>query len=76
MSQYGQYYWCVETRDEEIHFHADQLSVSDSGALFCHYKRDGQLIPSLIFAPNEWIAVYPASCIDGRAVSIEHRVSK
>ncbi len=74
--QYGNYYWCVKVTDDvsldgEIYVMADEVVVTDSGALECRRVGVKNRV-NLTLAPGKWLAVYSASLVDGHAVAVEH----
>lgn len=74
--QYGAYYWCVKVTDDvspdgEIYVMADDVVVTDSGALECRRFGHKDRV-NLALAPGKWLAVYGASLVDGHAVAVEH----
>ena len=70
---HGRNYWCVKTplsEDGEIFVIADQLDVTNGGALIA--SRNQPRTITLILAAGAWSAAYAASTEDGSAVAIEH----
>jgi hypothetical protein len=68
----GKYYWCVLLEDSlssknAIYLHADDVSII-SGALV--FSKEG--VPMFSLNEGLWKGFFAASCIDGRAVAVEH----
>ena len=72
-ARYGRYYWCIKSNQSEngeIYAYADAVKVED-GHLLLYRDKDGELEPTLAFAPGSWAVFYAASVMDGSAVSVE-----
>jgi hypothetical protein len=73
--QYGDLYWCVGLEDgTEVHAHADEVRVEESGALLLvrgpRDEKPAQV--NLAFASGQWRFVFAASLLDGHAVAAVH----
>ena len=74
-NDYGNSYWCIKTdlsENGEVYAYADDLRIDQSGALVMLHRKDGPLLPTLVFAPGHWGIIYAASLIDGAPVSVDH----
>jgi hypothetical protein len=71
---YGKYYWFVMLNDvnkTEVYFHADELEVTDSGALVAVTYQNGEKRTFLSFAGGYWIYYYAASAVTGDPVNVQ-----
>jgi hypothetical protein len=76
-SSYGNKYWFVRlSNGEGVHFHADDLSVTDAGTLVGTSQRQGATVMMFTAGPGKWDHAYAASVVDGRPVAVELWESK
>ena len=78
---YGRFYWCAKVTkdiaaDGEIYVYADGVCTRADGAV--EFTREqapegkSHTETLLVLAAGQWVAVYPASVLDGSAVAVEH----
>jgi hypothetical protein len=89
MSSYGDRYWRIgvakdplnpeKDSEEDVYIHADELEVSNCGALIAWggHRSDGKPLLSgekiivCAFAPGQWFYFFAASVFDGSPVCVE-----
>jgi hypothetical protein len=71
-SSFGNKYWFVLLASGDgVHFHADDLSVTDAGTLVGTSQNEGSTVVMFTAGPGKWDHAYAAGMIDGRPVAVE-----
>jgi hypothetical protein len=73
-SDFGNYYWHVQTIRGGVWLMADEIEISDSGVLKCHGHSPDDQGEWLVMAFNRdvWESFSPASPADGHRLAVEH----
>lgn len=69
--EYGNIYYGVKTKEGQTRmFYADEVVCKDGNLIASRKTKEGENQVTLAFAKGEWVHLFTASIIDGRALCI------